>query len=234
MKRLLLISYLCCIYGNMNIIASDNRVDTSLPKQMYKFFTETLHTNYKIEDEAKLYETFLNDYFEYYQHITINKKIGFLDSIDVKKLREINQLLFIRDRQHYYRFYSEVIERKGKKLDFKPSDSPTVGVDTAIMFGPTITKQDMVFDSFFESHNVVMSQAFADSLDSRDSKTASYLKKRLNHDLYFSFINFAQFFVVSDAKSELNEKQVRLLVAIIFWKLLCLQAGQDFHQKVSL
>ncbi|WP_321287528.1 hypothetical protein [uncultured Sunxiuqinia sp.] len=125
MKRLLLISYLFCIYGNISTIARNHRDDASLPNQMYNFFTEILHTNYKIEDEAKLYETFLNDYFEYYQHITINKKIGFLDSIDTEKLHKINQLLFIRDRQHYYRFYSEVIERKGKKNRFQTEYAAT-------------------------------------------------------------------------------------------------------------
>ena len=203
--------------------------EESLSVRMTQFFRETLRANYQIKDDAKLYEAFLTDYFNYFQQINTNSKVEFLKTIDAEKLEQINRQLFVRDTAHYYRFYAEVILKKASEI--KP-DAPLrpgeMGADTVIIQEGE-PRMKMIFDDFYASHNVIVSPAFAAFVREQKNETADWLGRELDHSREIAFIRLAMHLSQTDAQVELEDESVRTMVAIVFWKLICLQAGQDFH-----
>lgn len=203
----------------------------SLRQQMTRFFTETLEDNYHMKDKAKLYEAFLNDYCDYFQNIQTNSKIDFLTSIDTQKLDKINEQLFIRDREHYYQFYMEVIHKQMAEANTATtldSEQASPGADTVVIRQQRVIGEP-IFDSAYDLHSVWINRNFNSYIASLPTETATWLNSLMSDSQEISFYYLAQGLSQTDNRSNLSDDQVQGLVAVVFWKLLCMQSNKDFH-----
>ncbi len=215
-------------------IKTDNDSTEKLSKRMNTFFAEVLRNNYQATNEQDLYQHFLVDYFEAW---TDSGHLGLPDlklKVDSKKLTEINNDLFKRDLSHYYYFFPEVIllkqednMPKAKELFKRYPKIPIVIIKTKSV----ASKHTLKYTNFYESHNVHLAfpGGYIKDIQKYDLETVAYVNKTMETVREIPFFNIATFLTKSEAKHELKIEVVREIVAIIFWKYLCLQAGVDFY-----
>jgi len=205
-----------------------------LVEKMYNFFMETLKENYKSNSDYELYEKFLSDYFNRWITHTENSQLNSILKIDRSKLDAINKLLFIRDNNHYYYLYPEVILLKDNQ-DFQqvPIDEYKAKNVEVLLIKPgkTLNNNGLSIMDISKIHGVTL--AF---------KSDYYLKYKQNSNSIFqnaqklglsngeiTYFNFVASIIKTDAIEDLKQQSSQELIAIVFWKFLCLQGGVDFY-----
>ena len=224
---------LISLFGQAENVKLNNDSTRQLSKKMCDFFTEVLKNNYNGTNEQDLYEQFLTDYFEAW-----NKGLGVPDlilKVDKDKLTGINNDLLKRDLSHYYYFFQEIILlkpedniEKAKELFNRYPEIPITLVSPGII----VSRQKLLYADFYETHNVQLAfqGGFIKDIQQYNLKTVLSLNKTMKYARELSFFNFSAFLTKTEAKDELQYEIVREIVAVVFWKYLCLQAKVDFYE----
>lgn len=196
---------------------------------MCEFFTETLKENYEISNEADLYLAFFQDYKVYFESLRNNKDVSFLKVTDMEKLQKINDLLFIRDTLHYYQFYIDVEIFTLDSFTIMDKKNRPNNPYKVFIYETSKRNHEMIFDSFFDSHNVMMSKNFKEVVKNSKYETGKYLYDLTDLTGEIPFFFLSTYVLNTNCSEELKHREVRELIAVVFWKLLCIQAGIDFH-----
>lgn len=219
--------------GNIDVSIASNK---QLTDKMKAFFTETLTNNYHGASEIELYKQFLEDYFEAWTEIGAKEYSDLKLKIDVEKLKEINEDLFRRDLLHYYYYFPEVIFLKPSDDIAKAEEKYLYNTKIPIVLkSPPIilSKQKSNLTNLRKTHVALLSypEGFWKHIQQYDLKTVSYINQTMPNVGEIPFFNFATFLLKTDANKELEIEIVQKIVAVIFWKYLCIEADIDFYSK---
>ncbi len=203
----------------------------SLTKKLYTFFTKTLQDNYHSNSEDELYRRFLYDYL----HNDVK-----LDNLDEKKLNIICDELFKRDMDHYYYFYAEFINYKtDKKFKDKTCqffNGKYPGIPVAI--DCELNKNKL---SAKDSPYVYLNIQEGSYLSTVDTEKHTSIKEVCECENNFKELNLYEistYFLKGEGSQQLDRKDVKGFLAVVFWKVLCSKAHIDFYnlydpQKIS-
>ena len=192
-------------FGNSSYIS--NETTRQLSHKMYAFFTKTLSMNYQIQDEYELYLSFITDYNNSeYRPEMINPRI--LENINHEELEKIQAELFIQDSSQYFLF----------------SESPKSGLIDSFE-----TKNGKHFSEWNTNHKICLQAdiGITDDIRSKEYRICNYVDSTLYSTGQIHFHSFSDF-ILREAITELHYKDIRQLIAIIFWKLLFLETGLEF------
>ncbi|WP_319591563.1 hypothetical protein [uncultured Draconibacterium sp.] len=218
---------------NIDVSISSNK---QLTDKMKAFFTETLSNNYHGTSEVELYNQFLMDYFEAWTEVGATEYSDLKLKIDVEKLKEINGDLFRRDLLHYYYYFPEVIFlkpsddiAKAKERYLNNTKIPIVLKSPSII----LSKQKPTLTNLRKTHVSLLNypEGFWKHIQQYDLKTVSYINQTMPNIGEIPFFNFTTFLLKTDASKELEKEIVQEIVAVIFWKYLCIEADIDFYSK---
>jgi len=240
--KLLLLYFTCCLFSftvasqnTQHFIANDSA--RHIGEMMYEFFTETLNQNFSGEDEQELYVKFLNSCFGSIES-NIDKYPNICNlTIDKNKLNKINRKLFIRNGSHYYYFFPEIIlvESEDNLETAKPLFNKYPDIPIALhKTRDTTTKKKLIFANYYQLPIVVLihDKGFIEDLQKEDLKIFQYVTRQmeLSREIHYYYISK---YILNEAKSELQYRKVRKMLAIVYWKYLCLQADIDFHKPLK-
>jgi len=234
MRHVVVFSYLLVILllSQIRDAQANIHVSKKLAKRMNAFFTEVLSRNYQGKNEQDLYEQFLTGYYNAWNNVVGMNLPEFDLKVDHEKLTKINEELFKRDFSHYYYFFREVIVLKPGDDIIKAREWFNHYPDIPITIKIEGKKNEsLLISGFSKVHSVHLSfpKGFIEDIQGNDLKTVSYVNWTREHIGEFPFFFMASFFTQSDAREELRFEVVRQIVAVVFWKYLCIQAGVDFH-----
>jgi hypothetical protein len=231
LPTLILSVYYLFVTASVDILENNN---TRLTQEMYDFFTKVLEKKYQEKNEVILYEKFLSDYFNFW----INKENVNSDGLDLEVNKErlviINNKLFKRDLSHYYFYFPEVIILNAEdnisdaqELFRRYSDTPIVLIKTErITFEKSTSKLPLS-----KMHSVIINPkgGFIKKLHKSNFKTVTSLTKSMELVGEIPFFNLASLLSKTEVKEELQYQAVREIIAVMFWKYLCMEAGVDFY-----
>ncbi|ASB47968.1 hypothetical protein [Alkalitalea saponilacus] len=219
-----------------------NKTASELSKKQHQYFVDVLRKTYALDNEPQLFNLFLNDLFTAYQkedihllaHIAVDLKQ------DIERLEEVNMLLKIRDMQHYYYFYPEVITKQ--RISIVSQDSLSSNKELVASIFPDNYSEAYIGNTPFP-HIIIINNdgvqhilsgiqlfegiSFVQDLKQIDSKTTEYMVDYIGHagGVYFYPLSA---FIINNAREEIERPEIRRILSVIFWKLLCLNAGVDF------
>ncbi len=235
----ILVFWTISVYGQEKITSSikDNEVTEIIIDKMYDYFTKILSENYDKKKDKDLYSEFLADYVNYWLKINNNNIEDFFEIKNIDGLKSINQELFIRDTSHYYYFFPELIIlteeefQNVEQLRLKNSNPEIV-----YHYSKWVSDRCLTFENYYVSHSVMVlfNNGFTNYLKNGEFETFKYLSHLIEHTGNVPFFKLASFLTQTEAKSELKYREVREVVTIVFWKLLCLQAGINFHTTMPI
>ena len=167
-----------------------------ISKKQYKYFVDVLENTYMIENEQQLFNLFLNDLFTASQKddiLLLAHNVVDLKQ-DIERLEEINMLLKIRDMQHYYYFYPEVIIKQ--RAPFISQDSLAINTDLIASFFPDNYSEGYIGNTPFP-HIIIINNdgvqpilsgiqlfegiSFVQDIKRIDSKTTVYMVEYIDH-----------------------------------------------------
>ncbi len=241
----LFIAFICLFVCQQGCVlraqASYNKpIEDDLLNEMYSFFTETLTKTYHISDEAELYKYFLNDFFTK-KYASAKSKRPLLQ-IDFIKFEQINEKLKIRDKEHFYYFFEEVIFIEAvesmndisKKLK---EQYPKVPFCLVQQHDENRTRHEKAF--FYCRGNSMYLNTADDTFYSKIAKLNYNFTFALREEKrmfgFVSMTNFCIALVQENARNEIELAIARKTIAVIFWKLLCIQENADlFCSSIDL
>ncbi len=229
-----------CLTQKKCLVIKD-KTACKISEKQYQYFVDVLENTYMLENEPQLFNLFLNDLFTVYKKGDVNllahTAISFRQ--DREKLEAVNLLLKIRDMQHYYYFYPERIFWKIEKINAQDSLSNNKGFaardfpNNYFESYESLTPFPYIFTFGNEEQPLISGIQlfegirFIHDLKKVDSKTTSYILESIDNSHGVYFFPLAAF-IVNNAKDEIERPEIRRVLSIIYWKLLCLNADVDF------
>lgn len=208
-----------CSCLNANSAINDNLVS-----KMYDYFTSTLQKEYGIDSEAELYKKFLSDF--------LNGRT-YLSDLDTMQLNSICNELFKRDINHYYLFYPELIiinedYNSSKVHDFFVEKYPNTPIIIIQI------KESNNSKGYKDSHITFINNSdgsFLNSLSTSDYFSIKAINETINQFKELNTLDVANLYVNGKGLGDLEIKEVRQVIAMIYWKYLCSKSNIDFYKS---
>lgn len=227
--------------------------------QMKHYFLETLKRTYGLEDDAKLFEKFLEAFVSerdtgFTQRDSIFKGINLNLKLDIAKLEKINNILFKRTFSGYYYFFPEIkflkenpylINKDSSSIDYDYEtnaeyykDWTRINPMTQVKKGPL--KQDadiliitsMVNENLSPNIQLLPTSFFVEDIEKLDLKTTSFILNSIDYYREVYYYLLANY-IINNTKEELANTHLQEVLSIIFWKQLCVEAGINFYTPPS-
>lgn len=149
-----------------------------------------------------------------------------------KQIELVNKSLFVRDSNHYYYYFPEIVlldENEFRSVDKLRSDSGNPYI--VYQFSKRVPDSTSFFENYYQTHNVLIlpTSSFAIQLKASELKTFKYLSNQIEYTSEISLLSFALFLSQNSMEKELDNEKVQKIIAIIFWKLICLKSGENFQ-----
>lgn len=229
-----------CLTQKKCLVIKD-KTACEISEKQYQYFVDVLENTYMLENEPQLFNLFLNDLFTVYKkgdgNLSAHTAISFRQKRE--KLEAVNLLLKIRDMQHYYYFYPEMIFWKRERITaqdslsnnkgFAAHDFPNNYSESYVGLTPfpyifTFGNEEQPLISGIQLFEGIR---FIHDLKKVDSKTTSYILESIDNSGGVYFFPLAAF-IINNAKDEIERPEIRRVLSVIYWKLLCLNADVDF------
>lgn len=235
---LILLAFSSCLTKNNCEVITD-KTACEISEKQYRYFVDALKETYASEDEPQLFNLFLNDLFTAYRKdsgMLAHNTVSF--GHDIKRLEAVNALLKVRDTQHYYYFYPEEIfwkrERRttqdslSNNKEIAPNNFSKNQFESYLGLTPfpyifTIGNKEQPALGGIQLFEGIR---FVDDIKQIDSRTTSYIFDSIENSGGVYYYPLATF-IVNNAKDELDRPEIRRVLSVIYWKLLCLYAEVD-------
>jgi transcription antitermination factor NusG len=98
-------------------------------------------------------------------------------------------------------------------------------------YSKRVSDKEQIFKNYYSSHNVmfVADNKFTNYLKNGEFATFKYLYEQIKYTGEVSLFNFAIFLTHNSVQLELSHIEVQKVISIVFWKLVCLDAGINIH-----
>lgn len=224
MLRVLISIFYLCAFSLFSYSSTQNTKQNHLTKEISECFFSFLQSNYA-GDTTDLYRAFLEDLNA---SLIYKKTIEFLVKKD--QVEEVNKNLFVRDNEHYYYYFPEVFVVK------EDDYSLTASLVEELQIPIVLTEQRKIVDSrhpgYYKTLNITLNKDggfWKEIKGSNDNPFVSYLINQIERTGEVSYLTLSSFFSTSEYRHLLEKTENRQLLAILFWKFLCLEANIDFY-----
>lgn len=215
-------------------ISEYKNVTGILIDKMNNYFNDILSEKYDTDRNNDLYNKFVLDYVIYWQNIEGSSNHNFFEIINKDKLISINEELFVRDSTHYYYFFPELIIMKDD--EFQNIKNKFENSFNVYHYSKRVSDKEPIFKNYYTSHNImfVADNEFTNFLKNGEFAIFKYLYEQIKYTGEVSLFNFALFLTQNSVQPELSHLEVQKVISIVFWKLVCLDAGINFHTTLPI
>ncbi len=206
--------------------------DKSLTDEMYDFFIKTVCDNYYKSDTIASLIAFVEGYKNSIMSSDYPEPLPFTIKVNKETVQNINRKLFIRDTYHYYYYYSDYIGLFPKQYDENLSAlcskySYLVGAVSSA------DSTDTINYSFVTSPNITVNVKEGSFLSNERSVYNNIFKLAEAQGGYYSLFQFSCALLSGSPDMDLRNKDVQKIATVFYWKVLCQNAGIDFHKPLT-